>query len=768
MSLLEEGKTEPPVTEGFVRGWLAAVQGGRSSETADRLRTLPYLDLLLPAVFEIDGIGDDLSVGGFDDGRWDDTPRFPGAVAELVAGGRLDRGRILDATLDRLIRGDRPMHLKPFILLHDALAPTAEEIAGHAADYGSLLARAPSPVATVAQRALRAADDAGLLELETLLEVSAAALGRGEKTLVRVQVAWLDAVAGRTPERAGEILETVAVAFGHPALDVQERALEVIARRLADVGMGGSGQILADSGAGSHRPVPPDAGAGGVAARLGAAAGVLSGRLAVRAAALFGTPRPAATELLSAPALPPVASPAEMPPPIASAAELAEEVAALLHGQTAARWERVLAAVTSLPDDGLTESLGPVLDRHPAHFTERYGRVPFLGAAIGARIGREHSHVMRERLLGIVRRSWTDVGGGMDRSLINTPSGLLTLRVAEVATQLSRSPVPVLLATPSHVTGSLDAGVLIDRLARCEAEGREPWQLDLQQAMLRVPRSVGPGVLARAEALTSASGQRLAAWLRTGGLPDPVSTRFEQRSTDADGRVVSRRVVVNLESGRSDDGWILLEDALVTVNRRPRPEYHVITADEPDVLAMVLPHHREAVAAWALPELAALADQDSRDATLLPLVAESSGPIGPAMVLALAYGLGARHSADRVAAVDALLTLAVRPEPFAGALGESLGDLCADGTVKVSRVAQALGDAHRAGGSAVVWEVLATALPLLLPAAPRGLPDLVELATVVAGAVGARGEIERLAEVAARRGGSRLVREARRLQAAVS
>src|SRR3712207_7224289 len=61
---------------------------------------------------------------------------------------------------------------------------------------------------------------------------------------------------------------------------------------------------------------------------------------------------------------------------------------------------------------------------------------------------------------------------------------------------------------------------------------------------------------------------------------------------------------------RSDDGWILLEDALVTINRRPDPEYGVLRDAEPDILAMVLPHHREAVAAWALPELAALRSEE--------------------------------------------------------------------------------------------------------------------------------------------------------------
>src|SRR5690242_10463970 len=70
----------------------------------------------------------------------------------------------------------------------------------------------------------------------------------------------------------------------------------------------------------------------------------------------------------------------------------------------------------------------------------------------------------------------------------------------------------------------------------------------------------------------------------------------------------------------------------------------------------------------------------------------------------------------------------------------TIGPAEARGLLKLNRVVPALGDAHRAGASVAVWEVLAAALPPLLGAAPRGLADLLELASVVAGATGARAE----------------------------
>jgi hypothetical protein len=844
-ALLIEGDAEPPVTEGVVRGWVQAVlRQAWSVSLADALRGSPWLDLLLPSVFEIDGLGSELPSADFGD----HDLSFPEAVARLAAEGRLDRRMIVDATADRLARGDRPAALRPFALLHEALAPAPDELSRHTAGYARLAGDAPSPVARIALSALRTLGQHDLLEIDTVVDAGRGVLARKEKVLVKAGLTWLDETARRSPERAGEILETVATAFDHQSLDIQERAFAVAGRHRAHASDDVAARLAASvsglpasaAGLSGAPPGSPEAALGsaaGVAAALPghaassagdppAAPSVLPPGRAVAAEMPPGRPvaaemppgRPIAAEM---PPGRPIA--AEMPPPIGSAAELAEEVSALVRDPAAVRWERVLAALVSLPQAGFAESLGPVLDRHPGVFGERWGRLPFLGEVIAARLGRERSHVMRERLRHTVKRSLTGVTGGMDRSLVSTPSGVLTLRVAEAAVQLKdsarplpdlaarpvetagpgpeaawRASIPVLLATPTEVTGTVDAGVLVERLARYEDAGVDPWPLDLQQAMIRMSRSADAGVLARADALASPPGKLVAGWLRSGGLPDPVSAPFEQCSRDQDGRVVTRRVVVTLESGRASGDRIILEDALVNLTPRARPEYHVVTNFQPDVLAMVLPQHREVVAAWALTDLAALADQDGRDASLLPLLADAAGPAGPATVLALLYGLAARYETDRVAAVDAFLSLTADPGPsavaspaslaaagpelgadrskpgasggeaFAAALGDALGDLAADGTIKLARAVPALRDAHQAGASGAVWLVLRHALPLLLPAVPRGLPDLLELATRTAAAVGARDAVPGLPEMAGRGGGTRVVREAKRLQATLT
>ncbi|MFC7532839.1 DUF6493 family protein [Actinoplanes sp. GCM10030250] len=806
-ALIRAGAAEPPVTEGFVRGWLNQLQ--RSHRTApplhQRMRDDPFLDRLLPAVFEIDGLGADAGTGHLSPktGKWDATPRFPTVVADLVAEGRLDRARVLDSTMDRLVRGDRPNALRPFLMLHDALNPAVDEMARHVPGYTRLLPDAPSTVAVMAQRSLRAVDEAGRLELETLLEVSAATLLRTEKTLVKSQLSWLERVVRRVPSRAGEILETAATAFGHPALDIQERALNVI---------------------GKHA----DGLSPATAARLAAAAGMLPGDLPVRCAELLGAPPSVAGLRTAGPvALPALAPVAEFPPPITDVAELVEEIVLLMTEETGVRWERVLAGLVSLRS--ARGELEALLGRFEHQFSETVWvpqqRTTFLGEAIRslagdgefAGAGLAQSGLGR-RIFSAVKIVWeSGRRGGRDSALKATPEGVLAARVAEVSVQLARSPVPLLLATPTRVNGSLDAAVLAQRLARAEAEGWEPWPLDLEQALLRVPRQSDPSV---ADRLTSPAGKQFAACLAGGGLPDPVSTRLEQRVGAKSlepvyGRpAVTSRVLVTLEP--SGTGGLRMAEQLVTLYRQPTPRF--LSSDffvETDILTMVLPHHREVSAAWALVRLAGLADQDFRGGgELLPLLAECDGPVGPAVTLALAYVLAARHEADRVAGVDAFLTFAASPATavtvspaftatsppasavasppasavtsppasavtsppastgvapgsavsFFAAVGAELGRLCGpDSLIKLTRVVPALTDAHRAGASAAVWEVLAAALPLLLPKAPRGLPDLLELSTQVARTAGARAELPELATVAGRSGSSRLVKEAKRL-----
>jgi hypothetical protein len=395
-------------------------------------------------------------------------------------------------------------------------------------------------------------------------------------------------------------------------------------------------------------------------------------------------------------------------------------------------------------------------------------------------------------IFGAGQRRW-------HRALTASPRPRLAMvyRLHELAAGLRQPAGPSLVvAAPTAVTGHIDPAELVARLERAAAEGWEPWPYDLQQALLRLPRQPDPSAAARARRLDTPAGRRLADWLTGGGLPDPDVTRVV--------RQIARRdywppYLIPPVAGPS-------ARALATVTPRPAPggprtptppadPAHRLLPRPPPLAALLcelieperwqgwqawdlggwqrcwpalLPSHREVIAAHLQPPLANLPFGERGDGQVLPLLAEADGPMGPAMTLALAYGLGAQDRRDRAAAVDALVTLAGRHQLDAPALGAELAAMAALGLLRLGRVVPALRDLVRSGGAAEVWAILAAAIPGMLPPAmdqpPRGLPDLLALATEVAGTVSGGQPIPELTAITRRGGSSQLVTQSRRLQ----
>jgi hypothetical protein len=269
------------------------------------------------------------------------------------------------------------------------------------------------------------------------------------------------------------------------------------------------------------------------------------------------------------------------------------------------------------------------------------------------------------------------LGGG-------NPVRLLEHRLAEIAVEAARAPVPMLMSTPTQLNGQLDPAVALHRLQTAESEGRQPWTVDLAQAMLRLPREVDSAVAAAAARLRSPAGLTFAQGLHNGHF-DPVSTPKVQRSKTKEdyswweGQRVEQRKVVALEPAGEVSPIQRALFQLIPMDVPQRPEWW--QSQWLLLSSATLPSHREVVAAHALPILAAQSDADSgrNAAQLLPLLAKCEGPCGPAVALALVYGLTAHQLADRVAAVDALITFG--PAASAEEIGRELGEACAAGTL---------------------------------------------------------------------------------------
>lgn len=751
---------EVPRGASFVRSWMdsAAERNGPRPTLAARLAEDSFTPVLLPELFELADVGYGLTL------RLSPRPGdvWTEAIGELAAAGVVDRAELLDRCLARLLRGGKQTDQRAFLDVLRALDPTPEEYAARVRDVVALL-DGLSVLAGHAQEVLAGLDEAGLIEPEVLAEASAVVLFRTEKKLVRAQLSWLDKAARRSFERSGPVVLAAAEAFGHPDAALQERALNVVARHLRAAGTA-------------------------VVAELRSAAEALNPVHHQRAGELFGAPvggdeddpDTGWNELL-----PPAPEPCPLDAPIASAAELAEELSALLAAREpgVAAFERVLdglVRLTHLDRKAAAEAVEPVRRAHPWSGTGDWGdctprEILYVVAAVAGETP--------------PWKLW-DYLGGKGRSALRGPrttvhGAVLAARLEEAARQIVQGRAPYLLATPTDATGALDAAVLVERIAGYEAADVKPGKADLSQALLRVG-AADEAVLKAAEALGSPAGRWAAHWLRTGGLPGQTS----ERVLFAPGKGLRRTNVYG------DRWWEDIERIAVAqpgIGAGPKgPGGERLTAElralldgtEPSVARArqvydwsrrpvdhwfaMLPRHREELAARWLDPFAEGADRDERGAArYLPLLAEAGGPAGLALHLALAYGLGARHTEDRTAAVDALLVLAARGDLDGALLGRELGVLVAGGTVMAGRLGAALTLAAETGARATVWSVLGPALPGLLGEADpstRGLGDLIALAADCARRTGARGPLAEVTAVAERAGSGRVVKEARALR----
>lgn len=744
-----------PTTDGFVLGWVRSGawtrnHGRTPPPLVDRLRDDPFLPVLTPRLFEAADIGSVFDMIWHDDPR--DPTTWPGALALLADEKVISRETLLDGCLSRLLRGDRQGSIRGFVKVLEALEPTEDEHAARVVTWVRMLPDAHSAVAGRAQQVLGALDAAGRLETEHLVEASQAVLFRPEKKLVRGQLVLLDKAVRRDRSRAGELLLAAAEAFGHEDHALQERALALVARHLKHAG---------------------DA----VLPELAASARLLGAGLRARAAEVLGTDVAGGADTApEAEILPPAPVPEPLDPAVPSLEELAEEVGVLIRSEgSVAEFERALngLVVHAFHDvDGLARALEPVLSRY-AYLRDNtlrfqrnvHGLGTVVSAVLGVATGRPSFSGLREARAEIAR----DL---CHRSVLRA---VIDTRLAEAAQRIISQRPPFLLATPTWSTGAIDPAVLVERLRVYEASDIRPGQADFDQALLRVSGRAGPHVMEAAGRLTSPPGRRLAAWLAQGGLAAPLSVGVtedeapEPRNTwDRPRR--NRRVLVRTEALADPDGFPEPFRTLLSpfdpFERKCR-HWHSVAAPAHSIA--VLPWHREATAALMLPSLASTADEDGRtDPALLPALAESGGLAGPAVHLALAYGLGARHSEDRLSAVDALLVLAARGQLDAAGLGRVSADLVRLGALKPQRLADSLQEAARTGAHTTTWAVLAAAVPGLLEGAegkaPRGLSAVLTLAADCAERSAARGGIPQVTAVAGRGGSSQLVKQAKRLR----
>ncbi|MGW3557351.1 DUF7824 domain-containing protein [Streptomyces sp. NPDC000963] len=721
-----------PATDGYVLGWTRKVTDKRLLE---RLRADPQTPVLVAHALSMGETPDRMtwSVGPEAPTHW------PTAITTLVAEGVLDRAGVVDLCASRLLRGGRARDLRFPLEVLRLLAPTREELRERVPDWTGMAADAPSPVAGYAQEVLAGLAVEGALPTGALAEMTGAVLFRTEKKLVRAQLTLVGKVLARERGAAGELLPAVAEAFGHEDTGVQERALKLVGRYLSAV----------------------DA---EVRAELAEAAGLLGPAHRRAAVELFGDALGAADAGPYEEVLPPVPGPEPVAPVAATVGALVEELVAKGLMEDPVAFERALDGLVrhahrdrAAVVEAVREAFPRGTWETPHHFTHYTHGI----------------HVVLASLLGLVKRSVIDGHRAEvpDRDSCSHEglSGVLEARLWEAAALVGTDGLPFLLATPTLHTGGIDPAVLVERLRAYRDAAVEPAPVDLAQALVRVLRA-GPSAgraAGEAAALGTPAGLRLAAWLRDEDALGATVRFFPRGAEQFSGKwwLVDRTVVefgkraVVREEFPPAFHWLG-----GAVRATPRRCYHWI--GDRAQWASVLPADREVLAACLLPAMAHSVDGDQRGTTEpLTALAEAGGPVGRAVHLALAFGLGCLDSDDRLRAVDALLVLASRGELNARALGAELAWLVAEGSLKPNRLADAARTAAVTGAYGTVWAVLEAMLPELLGAAKpvRGLGELLAVAADCVERCGARGEVAGLDAAASARGSSQLVVQAKRL-----
>ncbi|MGI5500480.1 DUF6493 family protein [Lentzea sp. CA-135723] len=677
----------PPDSDGFLLHFMDF--GGHT-------RWRPAFDALIPRVLEVVGSGAIIA----NTRQWREFLR-----------DRADRTVLLDGVLARLQQGGAAHEMDGFLALHEVLQVNLDETVAHARDYVAMLPDSRSTVATLAQQELKRADEAGRLDFELLADASRWVFGRTEKKLVRTQLAWLGKHAKSTPDG---VALAAADLFAHESDDLRGQAVKLIAK--TTVSAATRAELLAPA-----EQLPPD-----LAAQLGVE-----------------------TEADEVVALAPHAA-GPWPGPIATLDELTGEVRALFGRSTAyldpVVVERIVEAVVRFAwQDGeaAARALDPVLDQY-SWLRNRLDLQVYLDRPVP-----DARSMLYAIFAAVSAPAEFDQNAVLGRTGAESPARHLAKRLREIARGLVRSPRPLLVSTPTDLSWQLDPATLLERLAKAEAEGWEPWPGDLQQACRRLPRDTAPEYFA---SLGGATGAWLRDWLTD--LADPVAEL-----------VVRTRATRYGYIGQSRESTRLL----ATLPDLTEPEQFWYGYSDWEVMAAcwpaVLPRQREVVAAHLVPQLAHRCESKGDDGPLLPLLVQAHGPIGPATYLALSYGLGAEATVARAHAVDALLILAARDELDGRALGEVLRRSLDEGGVSLSRVVPGLRDVARSGAAAQIWALLVAVLPEVW--AHNRVADVVELAVELAQQLQPGGRIEGLAEVAARKGSSKTVVQARRLAGAL-
>ncbi|WP_299403809.1 DUF6493 family protein [uncultured Roseobacter sp.] len=219
----EAGLCARPTSDAFILGYYATYAQNRDLSADDM-----FLDHDVWRFFEVEG-GGEFSLAAHDKYASPDCSWATQLVA-LVNAGKLDRDRMLDATLEALARDFAQFRAGWYARFHTALNPTPEEIAKRAERYLSLLGSSIPTTVSFAIKIVQALDKAQEIAPGDLLEALDGPLQARQKGTVVAALRLIASAVKRDPTLSEAATRKAICALVSEQADVQSKALDLIER----------------------------------------------------------------------------------------------------------------------------------------------------------------------------------------------------------------------------------------------------------------------------------------------------------------------------------------------------------------------------------------------------------------------------------------------------------------------------------------------------------------------------------------------------------
>lgn len=245
-SLIDSGVIDRPESDGYIRLFAIAFAPREGVELDDRFIEYEFWRMLdvetgalgwLPEKRHIDL--DAWAKHSWEphrqqSGAWIGGGNWYRAIYHYVATGRIDRGRLLKTLVDSAWSGLNQQILSAYYRFYGLFQTTEQDVIELQPNLIALLQCGYGPAITLAIRELRRIEKSKqfnkTLNADEIIATIEAVFSISSKTQPKAALALIDRIVTRHPQLAGAAVEPLAIAINHPAAEIQEQAITMLAK----------------------------------------------------------------------------------------------------------------------------------------------------------------------------------------------------------------------------------------------------------------------------------------------------------------------------------------------------------------------------------------------------------------------------------------------------------------------------------------------------------------------------------------------------------